>query len=82
MPMVGDIPKIIGYDKPGAEYDIMCHDMVLDAAKVYEVMGEDTKFIGLLRDPVHHFKALWDVNRHKVNPTRHTTQLICAFSGV
>ena len=60
------MPKIIGYEKEGATYDIICHDMVLDAAKVYEIMPPDTKFIGLLRDPVYHFKALWDAHRHKV----------------
>ena len=41
--------------------------MILDAAKVYELMPSDTKFIGLVRDPVYHFKALWDANRHKVS---------------
>ena len=60
------MPKIIGYEKEGATYDIICHDMVLDAAKIYEIMPPDTKFIGLLRDPVYHFKSLWDANRHKV----------------
>jgi len=70
-PIVGHMPKIIGYEKEGATYDILCHDMVLDAAKVYEIMPPDTKFIGLLRDPVYHFKALWDAHRHKWSLSNH-----------
>jgi hypothetical protein len=65
-PMLGDQAKIIGYGLGGVKYDMICHDMILDAAKVYELMPSDTKFIGLVRDPVYHFKALWDANRHKV----------------
>ena len=65
-PMLGDQAKIIGYGLDGVSYDMICHDMILDAAKVYELMPADTKFIGLVRDPVYHFKALWDAHRHRV----------------
>ena len=65
--MLGDQAKIIGYGLGGVKFDMICHDMILDAAKVYELMPSDTKFIGLVRDPVYHFKALWDAHRHKVS---------------
>ena len=68
-PMLGDQAKIIGYGLDGVSYDMICHDMILDAAKVYEIMPADTKFIGLVRDPVYHFKALWDAHRHRVRGT-------------
>lgn len=58
-PAIANLTKVIGYNVEGFTYDILCHDMILDAAKVYEIMPEDTKFIGLLSNPIGHFKRLW-----------------------
>lgn len=59
-PITGNLTHVIGFNSEEASFDILCHDMILDAAKVYEIMPEDTKFIGLLTHPVRHFRRLWN----------------------
>ena len=58
-PAVENASFVIGYHVPSFSYDILCHEMILDAAKVYDIMPEDTKFIGVLTDPTNHFSNLW-----------------------
>ncbi|CAG5099955.1 Oidioi.mRNA.OKI2018_I69.XSR.g16767.t1.cds [Oikopleura dioica] len=57
----GNISTVIGLTDNNEDYhfDIIFHEMVFDAVKIYEIMPGDTIFISLLQDPVLKFYDAW-----------------------
>lgn len=60
-PLVGNMSTVIGLTENSEDFhfDIIFHEMIFDAVKIYEIMPGDTIFISLLTDPVMKFYDAW-----------------------
>jgi len=60
-PLSGNVSTVIGLTENSEDFhfDIIFHEMIFDAVKIYEIMPGDTIFISLLTDPVMKFYDAW-----------------------